>query len=226
MPVTYTVKEIYAPTDSSDIKAVILEDGLGGFIHVRARNVADGLCKEDDIVKVIRRMKPEDVYPPVLDSDVVPDATGDLYFKDVRLVKSNPWKFNTVCSVRREIIALSELKHPNIVRLHGVFVENGLVKGLYTDKYDLTLKQVLENGIEFDRIKFFQHLLKALWYIRQSIFVHGALKETCIMVKKEDPSFPYIVNFDACEKAGTMMIETTKTFGEAKSDIISYGCDF
>ncbi|KAJ2156770.1 hypothetical protein GGF46_004973 [Coemansia sp. RSA 552] len=143
----------------------------------------------------------------------------------IRLIRYNPVKYNTLFSVRREIESLSVIRHPNIVRYHGVFVEDGLIKGLYLDQYDFTLDHMLQTGVEFDRMKFFKHLVVAVDYIRELGFVHGDIHVENIMVKKEDTSFPYLIDFDACEKVGTKIIETTKTFGEKRSDIITYGCD-
>ncbi|KAI9467471.1 hypothetical protein BX667DRAFT_510575 [Coemansia mojavensis] len=223
--ITYRIKEKSDKVDPSGNIPVILEDGSGNFIDCCVESVNGETCTGSDIVEIYRELTRADVFPKVTDTDRVVKVKDDEFFKEVRIASHNPWKFNTLFSVRREIESLKVLNHPNIVKFHGVVVENGLIVGLCLDKYDYTLEYMLANDVPFDRMRLFKYLVDVVGYLRSSIYVHGDIHDENIMVKASDTSFPYLIDFDCCERAGTEITTTTKCFGEPRSNIITYGCD-
>lgn len=208
-----------------DEEVVVFADNDGSYIRARVKAGCGESIAQSEILEVYRKMKPEEVYPATIDSDTADELPEEFYLKKVKLIDSNPWKFNTIFSVRREITSLKSIQHPNIVKFFGVKVENGLVKGLYLEKYDMTLMYMIDEKISFDRLAFMKKLVEVVDFMRSLGFVHGDIHDENIMVKESDTSFPYLIDFDACEVAGTEMITTTKTFGEPRSNIITYGCD-
>ncbi|KAJ2536121.1 hypothetical protein EV175_006836 [Coemansia sp. RSA 1933] len=111
------------------------------------------------------------------------------------------------------------------MKLFGLFIEDGFVKGLYVSRYDYTLAQILEQNIPFDRMKFILSLIDTVDYLRSQNYVHADLYEGNIIVLKEDPSTSYLIDFDASEPVGTKMVETTKSFGLPSCDYITYRWD-
>ncbi|KAJ2535150.1 hypothetical protein EV175_006949, partial [Coemansia sp. RSA 1933] len=70
---------------------------------------------------------------------------------------------------------------------------------------------------------FILSLIDTFDYLSSQNYVHADLYEGNIMALKEDPSTPYLIDFDASEPVATEMIETTKSFGLPRCDYITYG---
>ncbi|KAJ1956344.1 hypothetical protein GGI12_005331 [Dipsacomyces acuminosporus] len=204
---------------------VLVLDNGGYFTQVLVDSTDRGSIPESDIIQVYREMHDHDMYPEADGRTGLSSQPEQTYLKKPRLIRYNPWKFNSKFSIEREIRALEKIQHPNIVKLLGLHIEDGFVKGLYLPKYDYTLAELLEKKIPFDRMLFMTRLIDTVDYIRSLRYVHGDIHEENIMVLKEDTSFPYIIDFDACEEVGTEIVETTKSFGEPDCKYLTYGCD-
>ncbi|KAJ1953364.1 hypothetical protein GGI12_006028 [Dipsacomyces acuminosporus] len=206
-------------------KMVVVLDAGGYFIRAFVDRSDKDMISQSDIIEVFRELHDHDLYPEANGRTGLSSQPEQSYLKKPQLLYNNPGKFNSKFSIEREIRALEKIQHPNIVKLLGLHIEDGFVKGLYMSRYDYTLAELLEKKIPFDKMLFMTRLIDTVDYIRSLRYVHGDLHEENIMVLKENTSFPYIVDFDACEEVGTKIIETTKSFGEPGCKYLTYGCD-
>ncbi|KAJ1910280.1 hypothetical protein H4219_006245 [Mycoemilia scoparia] len=158
---------------------------------VEAVPLDDVLLKVDE-VPLIKRYKRLSMPQP-----------ENIYLKVPCIPKNNPWHFNCKNSMRREIRNLTEIKHPNIPKLHGYREQDGYILGLYIDKYDITLEDLLESKVDFDRHKFFAKLCEVAKFIHKQGYVHADMHHSNIMVKKGNLDEPYVIDFDSAEKIGT-----------------------
>ncbi|KAJ1919621.1 hypothetical protein H4219_001870 [Mycoemilia scoparia] len=162
------------------------EDKLKGAVML------DDVLLRVDEVPLIKLYKKFDTPP-----------AENMYLKVPCIPKNNPWHFNCKNSMRREIRNLTEIKHPNIPKLYGYRELDGYILGLYIDKYDITLEDLLESKVDFDRHKFFAKLCEIVKSIHKQGYVHADMHDLNIMVKKENLDEPFLIDFDSAEKIGT-----------------------
>ncbi|KAJ2548312.1 hypothetical protein EV175_004877 [Coemansia sp. RSA 1933] len=180
---------------------------------------------ESEILHIVWNLYDKDRYPEANGRIRLSASPENSVLKQQKPISYNSTKFNSNYSIEKEIKALEKLKHPNIMKLFGLFIEDGFVKGLYVSRYDYTLTQILEQNIPFDRMAFMLSLIDTVDYLRSQNYVHADLYEGKIIVLKEDPSTSYLIDFDASEPVGTKMVETTKSFGLPSCDYITYRWD-
>ncbi|KAJ1910223.1 hypothetical protein H4219_006256 [Mycoemilia scoparia] len=168
------------------------EDKLKGAV------ILDDVLLRVDEVPLIKLYKKYDTPP------------DNMYLKVPCIPKNNPWHFNCKNSMRREIRNLTEIKHPNIPKLHGYREQDGYILGLYIDKYDITLEDLLESKVDFDRNKFFAKLCEIVKSIHKQGYVHADMHELNIMVKKGNLDEPFLIDFDSAEKIGTKTSRQSK----------------
>ncbi|KAJ1919622.1 hypothetical protein H4219_001871 [Mycoemilia scoparia] len=156
---------------------------------VEATSLGDALLREDE-VPLIKLYKKFDIPPE------------KMYLK-VPCIARNNWRpFNCKNSMRREIRNLTEIKHPNIPKLYGYRELDGYILGLYIDKYDITLEDLLKSKVNFDRHKFFAKLCEIVKSIHKQGYVHADINRFNVMVKKENLDEPFLIDFDSAEKIG------------------------
>ncbi|KAJ2394749.1 hypothetical protein GGI23_004571 [Coemansia sp. RSA 2559] len=116
-----------------------------GEYHVQALvNITDkDSVPKSNILRVFREVHDYDRYPKAGGRVGLSSAPEKSILKIPSMIKYNSWKYATKSSIDREIKTLETLQHPNIMKLFGLFVEDGFVKGLYVPRYDYTLDQLL-----------------------------------------------------------------------------------
>lgn len=125
-----------------------------------------------------------------------------------------------------EIMELLMYKpHPNIIRYHGCLIKRGRIVGIVLDRYSMTLKERLENGIrDFNVDKFMNRLTSAVHHLHSLELAHNDLCPMNIMIDEADDDTPAIIDFGSCQPFGRKLI-TAGTPGWIDEDFVNSARD-
>lgn len=88
--------------------------------------------------------------------------------------------------------------HPNIIRYHGCLIKRGRIVGIVLDRYPMTLKQRLENGMQhFNVEKCMSNITSAVSHLHSLGLAHNDLTPMNIMIDEHDT--PVIIDFGSCQ---------------------------
>jgi len=146
-------------------------------------------------------------------------SKAGLYFKKVDLLRYHNELFDSdwiEALTTREIAHCELLRkhpHPNICRYHGVDHKKDLaITGIYFDRYDTTLQDLVEAGKQFDPQKCIEDIRAGLKHIHSLGFVHSDIKPENIFVNVEAHCF-VIDDFDSMQKQGEHVVVKGGTHG-------------
>lgn len=113
--------------------------------------------------------------------------------------------------------------HPNIVEYHGCIVKDGRIRGLCLTKYAQDLDQrVRDGGVDgLDVEALLNELRSGIEHLHGLGLVHNDINPRNVMFA--DDGTPVIIDFDSCEKEGSVPACKAGTFGwdEGTSDVAS-----
>ncbi|KAF2106474.1 serine/threonine-protein kinase-like protein, partial [Lophiotrema nucula] len=95
--------------------------------------------------------------------------------------------------------------HPNVVRYHSCLIERGRVVGIVLERYPMTLKQRLENGVRgFHIERCRSEITSAVSHLHSLGLAHNDLTPTNIMIDEHDTSV--IIDLGSCQPFGCKLI--------------------
>ncbi|KAI0399983.1 kinase-like domain-containing protein [Xylaria palmicola] len=100
--------------------------------------------------------------------------------------------------------------HPNIAPYFGCVVKNGTIRGLVFKKYSVTLSEMLENGVLFDKDHCLDGIETGVRHMHDLGLVHNDLNPSNIMM---DGDTPVIIDFDSCKPEGEELGTKGGTWG-------------
>ncbi|KAJ2975810.1 hypothetical protein NUW58_g8254 [Xylaria curta] len=125
------------------------------------------------------------------------------YLKRPTLIHYQPNEDNDVGNlILTEVEACEVLRqspHPNIVRYLGCMIKDGRIRGLVFDKYPITLWEMLDHKIEFDKSHCLHGIEAGVQHMHDLGLVHNDLNPSNIMM---DGNHPIIIDFDSCKSDG------------------------
>src|SRR3954463_3214979 len=106
--------------------------------------------------------------------------------------------------------------HPNITRYHGCLVKRDRIVGIVLERYPMTLKHRLENGIgHFNVESCISKITSAVGHLHSLRLAHNDLTPMNVIV--DEPDMPVFIHFGSCQPFGCKLI-TAGTLGWIDED--------
>ncbi len=198
---------------------IILQSSDGEYYYAKAYSRSRSIGTEIDGLE-IHKIPAEDIWPvaePKFTRAPNP-LPGNAYVKRPKLVHygenpSEPLDYSRLILDEVEVCeTLRKHPHPNIAQYLGCVVEDNRVKGLGFVKYDITLSQMLKNGIPFKRSHCLNGIKAGMEHLHRLGLIHNDLNPSNIMMSGD---VPVIIDFDSCKREGNKLGSKAGTDGWA-----------
>lgn len=106
---------------------------------------------------------------------------------------------------------LKRRPHPNIARYLGCIVEDGRIKGICFEKYDLDLDERMKSAVPLDKHLCLRAIEGGIRHMHSLGLIHNDINPHNIMFN--EPDQPIIVDFQTCRDTGQALSPKADTYG-------------
>jgi len=187
---------------------IVLEDEEHNYYHAlfQGRRSEFTDAKMKDVVATL--IPPSHLWPRVESGLTLATQPLDgCYIKKPNLIgyqeKSSYMLRDLLLKEARTCEVLKAAPHPNVAEYFGIVEDDGHIKGLCFAKYERTLSRYLMDGDRsLDVGECLRGIRSGIDHLHSLGLVHNDLNPYNIMLRSDNT--PVIIDFDSCEKEGTL----------------------
>lgn len=165
----------------------------------------------EGVKKALEPVPDEKIFPkPPPHVKIVPfPREGEFYIKRPKLGSYEDHKDTGLLPrmLIDEVEILERLmqnQHPNLVRYHGCIVNRGYITGIVLDRYPITLRALVEDGVQgFNKELVIQGVESGVKHLHSLGLAFNDLNPNNIMVRN---NIPIIIDFGSCKPFGEQLI--------------------